>query len=323
MGNPMDYFQAGQKAGKARAFPAGQATSNVMDVFNKQLENQMILERTAALFKGEKDYEIQNMPTQQEASMKVGIMKNVLGGGGGDSSTSNDISKPSQGAGILSGNKLTKMDVGGMTIENRGAEVQKNVAQDQLKNSLDNARGSALMMEKLDDLRTTYEKAMGNLKNRASIEPNDNALTSGIKAMKQKGEIALQGGQNVDWQNYQNAVKNFSFSADRGLFGEKGKLISQQLNAGIQMFPNDSTNKQLAEKQWGTLYGLSQKTIDNHNQFVKKMMGDGSGLEVQTNSNYGKINQIKQDAMDAIAKGAPYDKVAAKYKNMTGEDLNG
>lgn len=76
----MDFFQAGQKIGKANA-PSSSGVDNVLDMFKTQAENKMKLQQTAALFKGEEQYKNQNDPTRVDAANRVASNSNFLGGG--------------------------------------------------------------------------------------------------------------------------------------------------------------------------------------------------------------------------------------------------
>lgn len=69
-GDPLGFFNAGQAAGKESANPFQIASGNVMDVFKANIENQMKLAQTAALFKGEKQYDYANDPTKVTANFE-------------------------------------------------------------------------------------------------------------------------------------------------------------------------------------------------------------------------------------------------------------
>lgn len=72
-------FEAGKQA--APMSPFGYAAGNVMDLFKMQQENAFKLAQTAALFRGEKEYEYQTDPTKVEAAQRQKSNADFLGGG--------------------------------------------------------------------------------------------------------------------------------------------------------------------------------------------------------------------------------------------------
>lgn len=347
----MDMFNAGGQLGQANASPFTYGASNVMDQFNfnRKLGAQVGAQGALEDYKQQlaTKYEPQRKKAELETEYGLkrqftGNLLGQLGIGSGDQSTSPDASKPAQSGQmdekknpIQSASKGSYMVkslnpmTGDLQLGNtaydaaqKQAEMAPQVQGDQLKASATDANGAALMMQKLDEIRTLHDKALSTPGiNRAQVS---NALPLGMATrfgqVAQQGELAMQGPNNPDWQNYEKSKKNFSYAADRGLFGEKGKLIAQQLNAGTMMFPDASGTKEGDQGLWKTLYSVPQKTIDYHNNMVDQYRADPS-LKVQSNSQYQKSDALRDEATQAISKGANGKKVSERFKAMTGMDL--
>lgn len=371
MADLMNAFQIGQGIGKANAFPGAEASGNILDVFNRQMQMQAQYQAQRGLQENAQQLQSQYEPArkqqetqqeqqtlnqyepqrkgaelQQELQARGNYMGNIfkqlgINPGGGDQSDSQDASTQDQnGTGVKSKNPLHNASKGGYMVKSldpmsgkielgntgydaaqKQAEVGPQVEGDQLKSSASDANSAALMMQKLDEIRGLHDKALSSMGvNRASVQPNDVfGLGTRLSQANQSGQLALQGPSNPDWQNYEKAKKNFSFAADRGLFGEKGKLIGQQLDAGVQMFPDASGTKQGDQGLWKTLYSVPQKSIDFHNQLVDQYNADPS-MKIQSNSKYQQADALREDADSAIQKGANGKKVAERFKAMTGMD---
>lgn len=347
--NPMDFFQAGNELGKTRKSPLAYGADNLMDQFNFNRQLQAQAGAQGALEERKQQLETQYEPERKKAELQTeyGLKRQYtsdllgkLGIGGGDSQPTPDASTPAQtGAMDQKKNPIQAASKGSYMIKSlnpmtgdiqmgntaydaaqKQAEMGPQVQQDQLKSSATEANGAALMMQKLDEIRGLHDKALQGVNRATTATKSPFGIMTRMGQAEQAGQLAMQGPDNPDWQNYEKSKKNFSYAADRGLFGEKGKLIAQQLNAGVQMFPSMSGTKEGDQGLWKTLYSVPQKTIDYHNGLVDQYGGDKS-LKVQNNSQYAQADSFRDDAMDAIKKGADPKKVSQKFKNMTGMEL--
>lgn len=351
--NPLDFFQAGSEVGKARRSPFSYGASSLMDQFNQERQAKLQYGLQSGLQENAQKLETQYEPERKkkeletEYGLKRQFTSNLLGQlgiGSGDASASPDASKPAQTGGLDSkknpiqsaakGSYMVKslnpmtgdLQLGNTAYDaaQKKAEMGPQVQQDQLKNSATEANGAALMLQKLDELRNLHDKSLtpSHGINRAQVS---NALPFGLATRFgqtfQAGQLKSQGPNNPDWENYNKALYNFSVSADRGLFGEKGKLIAEQLREGKKLFPTSMGTKEGDQGLWKILYSVPQKSIDYHNSLVDQYGGDPS-LKVNSNSAYQKADALREEAEYAIkVKGAVGKKVAERFKAMTGMDL--
>lgn len=337
--DPMGMFKSGQEIGKGNKTPFAYGANNVMDEFktNRQLQAQAGVQGALEDYKQQLTTKYEPERKKQELQTEYGLQGDMFNkvikglSGGGDQSTSNDASKPAQQGSMDSKKTNTPMwksvKLGPIEIGNpnydaaqKQAEMGPQVEGGQLKQSSSDANDAALMMQKLDEIRGLHDKAMQGVQRANSATKSPFGIATRMGQGMQAGQLAMQGPDNPDWQNYEKSKKNFSYAADRGLFGEKGKLIAQQLNAGTMMFPNATGTKEGDQGLWKTLYSLPQKTIGYHNGLVDQYQADPS-LKVQNNSQYAKADSLRDEAVDAIKRGANGKQVAQKFKNMTGMDL--
>lgn len=346
--NLASAFQSGKQAAVQTPFEYG--AGNVMDLFKMQQENAMKLAQTAALFQGEKQYEYQTDPTKVGAQRQLNELNGFSGGGSGVASNPMPSSpnsggsptpNPIQQGALNNGMVQTGTDIMGHKFENQGAAVTKDVIQKQLESSSSDAAGAALMLQKMDELKNLHDRALkASGIDRAKVQQSPFGLATRASQATQSAQLSMQGPDNPDWQNYENAKKNFAMMADRGLFGEKGKLTGQQIAAGNMLFPGKGGTQEGDEGLWNILYSVPKQTIDFHNQLVAKNLGSNSPAQIQSNpiqsaaaaqqnSSTNKIDpaQKENDRVEIkkrLASGK-YEKTKAKmiadFKNEYGEDL--
>lgn len=328
-------FQAGKGAAVQSPFETG--AGNVFDLFKEQQETAMKLAQTAALFKGEKGWENQNDPTKLEAQAKL----NASGlGGGTDSGGPPPPGTPFPGSqpagGALGTNVPTSFtSITGQKFDNQNAQVTGDVIKKQLDASSQDAAGAALMMQKMDELKKLHDQALNSSGiDRAKVSPSPFGLATRASQATQAAELSMQGPDNPSWQNYENAKSNFSQMADRGLFGEKGKLTGQQIKSGQLLFPGKSGTLEGDQGLWDILYSIPKNTIDFHNNLVQKNLGVGSPAGIQTNpiqnaaaAQQNNINpktmtpERKSEYGTALAKyPGKKSAILAKYKEEAGAD---
>jgi len=71
------FIQAGQQGGQAAQTPFGYGASNVFDLFQKNIENQMKLGQTAAMFTGQQNWMNQNDPSRIHGQMQINAYNNA------------------------------------------------------------------------------------------------------------------------------------------------------------------------------------------------------------------------------------------------------
>lgn len=107
-GDPLGFFNAGQAAGKQSASPFEVGAGNVMDVFKQGIENQMKIAQTAAVFKGEKQYDYENDPTKVRSAKDLKAMSDTdngtsVGGGSNGAAVTGKVSGGTTSGGPTAG----------------------------------------------------------------------------------------------------------------------------------------------------------------------------------------------------------------------------
>lgn len=327
-GDPLGYFSAGQAAGKASASPFEIGAGNVMDVFKQGIENQMKLAQTAALFKGEKGWENQNDPTKLEAQAKLNASGFGPGGGGGG--MGNNVlqdaaagGQQQQDTGTLGTNVPTEFtSVTGQKKENQRAAVDKKAAEE-LVAQKEKIQSNANAVDMLAELQKHYESGVKHAIIQSDPSSETNPLIAMATSQAQGRSLDFTAKKNPEWQLYQDFKKNTSFSADRNLYDEKGKLIGQQLDAGVKTLSDGYDSKTVAHGKFSTLFDMAGRSIDVYNNNVRKVFGPNSQYEVHP-KNEGFVNKTHDRylALKSIQDGTgDAEKVKMAFKNKYEEDL--
>lgn len=352
-GDPLEYFKAGQAAGSQSASPFQVGAGNVMDVFKQGIENQMKLAQTAALFKGEKNYENSVDPTKITAQKRLdalpGSGKNDssgMGPGGGaitpDAST--DMADGgSQGGGILGTNVPVKNTnaMGTETVDQR-APVNEKAAQE-LIGQRTSMMSNANAMDTIAELQKHYEKGMAGAWVHSDPKANPlpqtgnpilNAAKTGMNMASANASSWAQGASlnanknsNPEWKIFSDLRKNTSFAVDRNLYDEKGKLIGQQLDAGLTGVSGGDDPKTAAYGKFSNLYDMGGRRLEMYNNAVRKTFGAGSKEDQMyeihpKNEAYIAQTHDRYQGLSMVQSGQQkYDDVNNTFKNHYGQDL--
>ncbi len=297
MADLMNAFQIGQGIGKANAFPGAEASGNILDMFNQQMQNQMKLQQQAALFKGEKNYEWSNSPQSQEAQAKLNASGFGPGsqGGGTGGPPPGTFGNPPPSSGTLGSDVPTEFtSITGQKYSNQNAEVSKQVAQKALDESSTGVQAAKNVLPVLDRLHDLYYQGLGS-EGPTSVKPGD-VIGARINPLLQQGNLAMQGASNPAWTTYKKELESFSNLIGRGAYGEVGRIPFLQNMQNIRNFPTEGTTAEQADQLWKGNYQVVGAHIKNHNMLVDQTVGDNPLLKVNPDqfskylSNYTKNN---------------------------------
>lgn len=332
--NLASAFAAGKQA--APQSPFGMAAGNVMDLFKKQQETGMNLAMTAALFKGQKDYEYNTDPTKIEAQGKLNS-PGLSGGAFGDSGSGSDTSSQPSGAppsgspfpgaggnqGTIGSNVATEAtDYRGIKHVNQKAIVDQKAAEE-LVAQRSAVQSNANAVDMLAELQKHYDNGVKHALVHSDPGQDANPVIAAATSQAQGRSLDLTSAKNPEWQLYQSFKKNTSFSADRNLYDEKGKLIGQQLDAGVQGMSSGYDSNTLAHAKISTLFDMAGRPIDVYNNKIRQTFGPNSQYEVHPkNEDYVSKTHDKYLALKSIQDGTgDAEKVKQAFKNKYNEDL--
>lgn len=322
--NPMDMFQAGGELGKANVSPFNYGAGNIMDRFNAVNDAGMKMALQAEMFKNQKNYEWSNSPQSREANAKLNASGLGPGGPGGVATqtplgSAGEIGGQPSGLGSNVETKFT--NVQGQTFENMDALAKQKMADELIKQHGDMvSAGNAV--DQIAALQKMYESGMqGNFKKDPAR--GSNPLTAALQSGTQSANMWANQLTNSDWQKYQSFKKNTSYFSDRYVWGEKGKLIGQQLDAGIKTLPDGSTFKTPAYGKFSEMYNAAGRPISSYNKQVQQIFGPNSQYEIHPQEEkYIEKQHDRAVGLSHIqnATGEPVQ-IGNAFKNKWQEDL--
>lgn len=228
--NPMDFFQAGTSLGQSQKSPMAYGAENVHDIFNKMMENQMQLAQTAAIFKGQKEYEYGTDPTKLESAANYKAMS----GGAPDTQATGAV-PPGQPGQAGSGFVLkSKKGFGGTEYTNLDALKQEKMVQEE-------AQVKGKIIESGSKLGTAVKRLnlINNQLNKALPTGNNNPLTQRIA-----GPLAVAGAKsglmpNPKLMALKKNIRPIGIQLIRA-FGEVGNLSEQEQSSSMDVVSNES-----------------------------------------------------------------------------------
>ncbi len=249
--NPMDFFQAGTSIGQANASPFTYGANSLMDRFNAANDAAMKMALTAQMFKGEKNWEIQNMPQQQMAAAELksqtgmdqgtstpgqgAVMPGSVAGAG----ASGNPPQPSGGQMALKETKMlnkTYADPGfEAKVEQHKKLLESNVSLNQLSGILDNYAGNLksawLQQGGADPLHAAAGSALAWAK-----QPNT-AYIRGIQNLKMEAQAAIARQMQGSSQGIQRmfAVTGHNIPDNWENPGAAGSMINDMLTNSYVM----------------------------------------------------------------------------------------
>lgn len=330
LGSNIDkYFQVGSQIGKANS-PSSAGVSGVMDMFKNVAENKMKLQQQAGLFKSEKEYEYRTDPTKREAQAKLDASgysgqpgsaamapQPINGGNAFTNATGVNL-----GGGNVGNVQTSFTDVAGHKFENQPAELNKQAASDLLKERSDMISAGAAL-DQIAKLNQMYEKGVGNAAIKSDPSKKTNILQALAGSKGQGASLAATRIKNPDWDKYESFRKNTSYFTDRYVWGEKGKLIAQQLDAGVQTLPTGETPKTTAYGKFSEVYDAAGRRLSAYNNAIKQAFGENSPYEVHpAYEDYISKTHDRAKGLSLIQSGeADPKKISTVFKEKYGEDL--
>lgn len=334
--NPMDMFQAGKEIGKSRKSPFNYGAEGVLDQFKTNQETSNKLAGTLGMQMALKQYENQLPMNEKEkaqtdmyrsaADLNRGVLKGSSAGG-------NNLSDLAQQSGFAEEDYIQNPTVtrykGQMKVENAP----------QLKPPLDVKSTSEIgafrrtrqnLNNNMNLMTDSVKKRMNPLSYGASRMPGSNALLKGQSMLGDKSAtdfITFKAETDKVFQQFrkettgaQAALKELSWlEPDYPMPNDPPDVYISKANEAMKRLEEGENLLLNLYSQRGFRVGDLRKGTQN--PLLQAAGQPRADIAQDASTTSPDIESLRSEANDAITRGADPQKVANKFRNMTGQEL--